>query len=436
MDPYRTLNVPRSADQAAIKQAYRKLAKILHPDRNPGQRPGGAALQGGQPGLRPAVRSGQAGQVRSRRDRRRWPAAPGVQGLRVRGRPAKRRREHLRQDVRRRVRARLRRGVRRRPGTGRGEFRFEDLRREAAAARARRAPGAARRRSPLPARGRLRRGGARRQASASIWTAAARSRSACRPAPSTAASLRLKGQGDGPRAARPATPWSRSRSGRTRCSRARATTSTSNCRSACRKRCLGRASRCRRSMARCASPCRPAATAGGRSGSRAAASCEPEGRRGDQYVRLLVILPEAPDAELEAVGKTAHLRRPARPRAEVSRAEAERSAEAHAGAPRLAAGPPDRAPCASSGWRAGCARRAAADRAGSAIVHLINDGGMTYAGHIAFMTLFSLFPFLIFLTTLAAEIGQTEAAREFVTMVLEHASERGQRGDPSRRSSR
>jgi DnaJ-class molecular chaperone len=36
MDPYRTLNVPRSADRAAIKQAYRKLAKILHPDRNPG----------------------------------------------------------------------------------------------------------------------------------------------------------------------------------------------------------------------------------------------------------------------------------------------------------------------------------------------------------------------------------------------------------------
>jgi DnaJ-class molecular chaperone len=35
-DPYRVLNVPRSADQAAIKQAYRKLAKTLHPDRNPG----------------------------------------------------------------------------------------------------------------------------------------------------------------------------------------------------------------------------------------------------------------------------------------------------------------------------------------------------------------------------------------------------------------
>lgn len=35
-DPYRVLNVPRDADQAAIKQAYRKLAKVLHPDRNPG----------------------------------------------------------------------------------------------------------------------------------------------------------------------------------------------------------------------------------------------------------------------------------------------------------------------------------------------------------------------------------------------------------------
>jgi membrane protein len=53
-----------------------------------------------------------------------------------------------------------------------------------------------------------------------------------------------------------------------------------------------------------------------------------------------------------------------------------------------------------------------------AIVHLIYDGGMTYAGHIAFMTLFSSFPFLIFLTALAGEIGQMDAAREFVTMAL------------------
>jgi DnaJ-class molecular chaperone len=35
-DPYRVLNVPRTADQATIKQAYRRLAKRLHPDRNPG----------------------------------------------------------------------------------------------------------------------------------------------------------------------------------------------------------------------------------------------------------------------------------------------------------------------------------------------------------------------------------------------------------------
>jgi membrane protein len=53
-----------------------------------------------------------------------------------------------------------------------------------------------------------------------------------------------------------------------------------------------------------------------------------------------------------------------------------------------------------------------------ATMHLIDDGGMTFAGHIAFMTLFSLFPFLIFLTTLAAEFGQTDAAREFIVMTL------------------
>lgn len=35
-DPYRTLNVPRDADPAMIKAAYRRLAKEFHPDRNPG----------------------------------------------------------------------------------------------------------------------------------------------------------------------------------------------------------------------------------------------------------------------------------------------------------------------------------------------------------------------------------------------------------------
>jgi DnaJ-class molecular chaperone len=35
-DPYKTLGVARAADQAAIKAAYRKLAKKYHPDLNPG----------------------------------------------------------------------------------------------------------------------------------------------------------------------------------------------------------------------------------------------------------------------------------------------------------------------------------------------------------------------------------------------------------------
>src|SRR5919107_1410180 len=33
-DPYATLGVQRGADEKAIKSAYRKLAKELHPDRN------------------------------------------------------------------------------------------------------------------------------------------------------------------------------------------------------------------------------------------------------------------------------------------------------------------------------------------------------------------------------------------------------------------
>jgi len=36
-DPYATLGVQRSADEAAIRAAYRKLAKKHHPDVNPGK---------------------------------------------------------------------------------------------------------------------------------------------------------------------------------------------------------------------------------------------------------------------------------------------------------------------------------------------------------------------------------------------------------------
>ena len=36
IDPYKTLGVPKEADQDAVKSAYRKLAKQYHPDLNPG----------------------------------------------------------------------------------------------------------------------------------------------------------------------------------------------------------------------------------------------------------------------------------------------------------------------------------------------------------------------------------------------------------------
>src|SRR5204863_129411 len=35
-DPYETLGLPKDADADAIKRAYRRLAKQLHPDLNPG----------------------------------------------------------------------------------------------------------------------------------------------------------------------------------------------------------------------------------------------------------------------------------------------------------------------------------------------------------------------------------------------------------------
>ena len=50
-DLYSKLGVERGADEAAIKKAYRKLAKELHPDRNPRQSEGDRALRRGDRGV-------------------------------------------------------------------------------------------------------------------------------------------------------------------------------------------------------------------------------------------------------------------------------------------------------------------------------------------------------------------------------------------------
>ncbi|MGI9418688.1 MAG: YihY/virulence factor BrkB family protein, partial [Geminicoccaceae bacterium] len=52
------------------------------------------------------------------------------------------------------------------------------------------------------------------------------------------------------------------------------------------------------------------------------------------------------------------------------------------------------------------------------LLHMLDDGGTLLAGHIAFAGLFALFPFIIFLTTLAGEIGQSAAAQDFVELGL------------------
>src|SRR5919206_4305722 len=53
-----------------------------------------------------------------------------------------------------------------------------------------------------------------------------------------------------------------------------------------------------------------------------------------------------------------------------------------------------------------------------AAYHFRKDNGFVFAGHIAYMSLFAIFPFLIFLLALAGALGQGETARQSVALAL------------------
>ena len=91
-DPYEVLGVPRGASAAAIKSAYRKLAKKHHPDANKNDPKSAGAFLRTEFGQRDHRRRGQAQAVRPRRDRRRGQAAlPGLSAAATRAAAAPRR---------------------------------------------------------------------------------------------------------------------------------------------------------------------------------------------------------------------------------------------------------------------------------------------------------------------------------------------------------
>ena len=340
MDPYRTLNVPRSADQAAIKQAYRKLAKMLHPDRNPGS-------------ARAEQRFKEVSQAydllsdpvkRARYDRGEIDAEGRPQqtfrGFEFADDP---------QSAAESIFGKMFGGAFGRGfggpfgegWDGRGQFRFDDLRREAARAASASARRPQRGGSPLPARGRLRTaalGGKQR-----LHLDGGRAvEVTVPPGAEHGSTLRLKGQGDR------GSPGGAAGDALVEiairphpCSRARVTTCTSNCRSACPKPSWARASRCRPSTARSGSPCRPAATA---------AHAEAPGPR-HRAAGWPPRRPVRPAARGPAEAPDSNSRRGpggATTTCDGTTSRGERSRgwcaaqRGHASAPRLGAGPPDR----------------------------------------------------------------------------------------------
>ena len=80
-DFYQVLGVAKDADQAAIKKAYRKLARENHPDSNPGDKAAEDRFKAGRRGLRRRRRRREAqGVRRDALDVRRVPA-PGLGGF-------------------------------------------------------------------------------------------------------------------------------------------------------------------------------------------------------------------------------------------------------------------------------------------------------------------------------------------------------------------